>query len=735
MSRKKHPALKDKTYGAGAAFVTYNPNSEQGIQQANAAAKNILGSYQLIRRHSSEAYGRDRYEDISTNISVRNEFTRQDYEYFRLNERIPVKPKDIQLFAMLAYRRVGLLRNIIDLMADFGSQGVRLTHPVPAIERFYNDWFENIVCGPDRSERFLNILYRIGTVVAQRTMGKIPLKVEKKMRSKGATEKVKLKPDDDGNIVEYQVEKRTIPTKYTYLNPLILELIGGPVGQFVGKSMYAIKIPANLRHKINTPRNDLERKLIANIPADIKNAVKNGDLTVPLDQDKLCVAHYKKDDWQEWADPMTYPIFSDLLMLEKMKLADLAALDGAISQVRVWTLGDLEKGILPTDEAIETLGDILLSNPGGGAFDLIWGPDLKMQEYKTNIHEFLGNEKYVPVLNAIYEGVGVPPTLTGSADSGATNNYISLKTLIQRLEYGRSKLREFWKREIKLVQDAMGFSKPATIEFDNMVLTDEDSEKKLIIELWDRNLVPDETLQNWVGKAEYIQMKKKREERERERESRQPKAGPYFNAEKEHDLVKTALSRGYIHPEATSITLEDTDEVAPFYYQLQSKNATGDPSQSKSKTGKVGQGRPKGSKDSTKRNRTFKPQSGKSAAYINTVLWAQAAQKQIADIVNPILLNFYKKPNIRSLTSEQKLQASLSHSIVLANLEPFEEITAQRVKEILSTNLHLPAVFSHINKKFTKVFIDKHQREPSVEEARYIQASTYAVLKGEYQDG
>ena len=121
-----------------------------------------------------------------------------------------------------------------------------------------------------------------------------------------------------------------------------------------------------------------------------------------------------------------------------MKLADLAALDGAISQIRIWRLGDLDKGILPTDAAIQKLADILLSNPGGGAFDLIWGPELTFEEVTTSVHNFLGGTKYEPILDSIFSGLGVPPTLTGSSRvGGASNNFISLQTLVQRLEYGR----------------------------------------------------------------------------------------------------------------------------------------------------------------------------------------------------------------------------------------------------------------------------------------------------------
>jgi hypothetical protein len=132
---------------------------------------------------------------------------------------------------------------------------------------------------------------------------------------------------------------------------------------------------------------------------------------------------------------------------EKMKLADLAALDGAISQIRLWRVGSLDHKIIPKQDVIKKLRDILASNTGGGTMDLIWGPELDFKESQSQVYKFLGSEKYQPVLTSIYAGLGIPPTLTGASTGGGyTNNYVSLKTLIERLEYGRQLLTQFWQK-------------------------------------------------------------------------------------------------------------------------------------------------------------------------------------------------------------------------------------------------------------------------------------------------
>ena len=54
---------------------------------------------------------------------------------------MPTEKKKAISMCMQAYDKVGIIRNIIDLMGDFACQGIRLVHQNPRIEKFYNDWF------------------------------------------------------------------------------------------------------------------------------------------------------------------------------------------------------------------------------------------------------------------------------------------------------------------------------------------------------------------------------------------------------------------------------------------------------------------------------------------------------------------------------------------------------------------------------------------------------------------
>src|SRR5690606_31269447 len=136
--------------------------------------------------------------------------------------------------------------------------------------------------------------------------------------------------------------------------------------------------------------------------------------------------------------------------------------------------------IFPTKAAFAKLSEMLENHTGVGTIDIVWGPDLEMEESVTQVHHFLGEDKYKPHLNSIYAGLGIPPTLTGTfGAAGTTNNFISLKTLVQRLEYGRDALRSFWEGELAILQKALGIRFPFKIEFEHMDLGDSESEKAL----------------------------------------------------------------------------------------------------------------------------------------------------------------------------------------------------------------------------------------------------------------
>ena len=706
------------------AYVTWGDDLASK-QDALKQSSESMSEYTLVQKTSAmRRYGMD-YSNLDKNTSGRPGLTRSDYDYFRPDEAVPREVKLVIRKAEDIYQRVGLVKNVIDLMGDFASQGIRLVHKNKRIERFYRQWFKKIK-GKDRSERFLNNLYKTGNIVINRQTGKLSVKVADKLYQAVAAPDLQI-----NETMNTPVEKREIPWKYTFVDPFFVEVAAGPLASFVQDKAYQLILPAQLRKLVNAPKTDAEKVVVAELPSQILEAAKSR-LPYPLDPNKTLVFHYKKDDWQAWAYPMIYSIMDDITVIEKLKLADMAALDGAISNIRIFKLGSLEHKIAPTKAATAKLASILGNNVGGGTMDLVWGPDIELLESKTNVHQFLGEGKYIPHLNSVYAGLGIPPTLTGTfGAAGTTNNFISLKTLTQRLQYGRDVLVEFWDREIELVQKAMGFKYAAKIEFDRMDLSNEDVEKSLLVQLADRNLISDELLQTRFGfDPDMEKSRLNKENRDRKTARMVNKAGPWYDPVPENSLKKIALQTGVVAPSQVGLELDKKkggeksalDMKQPSVPVPSTKLAKDSP---ESLPGVPGQGRPKNSKDSEKRKtKVFKPQTG-----AKLLLWASDAQDKISQIVNPILLEFYNKKNLRSLSNEETKELDLIKTKILFTLDPLsvvnENDTVQTLANLDKFNKHDKVSAYSIWLKELKSDLNK---DLTVDEQKQAKASFYSMV-------
>lgn len=725
---KKYPkskAIEDQQILNEEAYVIWGDDIESK-QAALSKSSESLGEYNGIERATNQEKALARrtrldFSNLDTNVSGRPGLLKSDYDAFRPEEAVPLVLKHILRRADQIYQKVGLVKNVIDLMGDFAVQGIRIVHPNKKIERFYKAWFKKIN-GKDRSERFVNNLYRVGNVVINRQTAKLNTKAINYMyKATAEADLLYPKLEDDS------MGKKEIPWKYTFIDPVYVDVLGGSLASFAAQKIYGVMLPANLKRTINAPKNEAEINIVNQLPSDILEAAKTRKPYV-LNPDKTLVFHYKKDDWQTWAYPMIYAIMDDITVLEKLKLADMCALDGAVSNIRIFKLGNLDHKIAPTKAAAAKLSAILSNNVGGGTMDLVWGPDIELIESKSTVHNFLGESKYTPHLNSVYAGLGIPPTLTGTyGAAGTTNNFISLKTLTQRLQYGRDVLVAFWEKEIELVQKAMGFKLPAKIEFDRMDLSNEDAEKALLIQLADRNIISDEHIQMRFGIDPTMEKYRiTRENKERKNKKMTPKASPFFDANFETNLKKIALQLGIATPSQVGLELMDKKRGEKNLLEMKLENtAPKIAPQSSGPTGVSGQGRPRNSKDSTQRKtKQFAPQTGAKIA-----LWASSAQDSISKIMNPHLLAFYNKSNMRQLSAEETKEVDTIKSKLLFSLKPLSNISEDTLLQSLESINDKDIIEMNNGFKFwSNKMSSEFDRILSSEDNKTIKASFYAAV-------
>ena len=647
-------------------MITWGNDEER--MEAFASHTDNVDAYGGLSKSTGSHYRN--FINVEPNRSVRPGFSSRDYHAFRPHEAVPQRQKRAIKMCMDAYDKVGINRNVIYLMGDFGSQGINLVHPNKSAEKFFQQWFKK-VDGKERSERFLNNLYRTGNVILHRSYANVTPELNKFMKSMANDIKVELP----------SIEKNVIPWRYNFFNPLSVNVKNGDMSLVLGVKNFTLT--SNTLFD-NFKNGSIPAEVMNTLPPKVKRSIERGEREVPLDPERVSVFYYKKDDWSRWANPMIYAILDDIIMLEKMRLADLSALDGAISNIRLWTLGNLDHKILPNRAAINKLRDILASNVGGGTMELGWGPELSYTESNSQVYKFLGSEKYNSVLNSIYARLGVPPTLTGMAgqSGGFTNNFISLKTLVERLQYGRELLIKFWQQEIELVRRAMGFRRPAYIHFDQMSLADDATEKNLLLQLADRDIISHETILERFKEIPSVEkIRLKREFKDRDKEDAPNKAGPYHNPQKEHELEKIGLQSGKVTPQDVGLETSVPDDILMPKPEPKAPIG-GPPNEKKKKEDK--NGRPKFSTDTKPRKqREEKPKSKPGLAEL--IVWSQESFDSISSVVTDAFLKMNNKKNLRQITKSESFDLERIKLDVLTSIEPMQDVNEQLIVNTLSS--------------------------------------------------
>lgn len=591
----------------------------------------------VVRASKAKASNR-RFNNVEPGVTVRDGASYDNWDYFRPEQAPPVDPKEKMAACLQACDRFGVVGNTIDMMSEFACQGIDLCHPDPATERFYKRWWQ-IVRGSHVTERMLNLFYSAGTVPVKRTSGTLSASDADTLK------KAKAEYDDVGDV-KFDLKKkgtaRRIPARYTILNPLSLEVIGASdIAPLIGQValQYGVRVNKVLIDQLTGVRKKDLYAALHNEIDELLESMKGGEI-VPVPAEDLKVIHYKKHDWKLWATPMLFRLYRDLQTLDQLKLADMAALDGAASHVRLWKVGSRKDEIYASQAATDRLAELLAARAPGEVLDIIWDDAIDLVETKADIHNFLGEDKYRPVWAEIFGGLGVPLSLTGvpgANSAGATNNWTSLKTLVERLEYGRRCASEFWEEELRIVQKAMGFRKPATLVFDRQSLSDETEILRLLIELMDRNVISREAVQERFSLIPEIEATRTRREWKRSKKGQiPPKGGPWDDPTFEQKVLLALMQQQRITPRQAGVDLYEDDELPEGQEDRASDPTVVPPDEDpknllpKGPKGEPGKGRPPGKKDQKKRKSPkFSP---RKAAVVKILAAAFAAEEDAYEL-------------------------------------------------------------------------------------------------------
>lgn len=437
----------------------------------------------------------------------------------------------------MAYRGYGIIRNIIDLYADFATEGIELDHPDKGARNFYRTWATKIKLNERVYNAFLN-LFTSGTVFVHRKWAKLDATEERSMKRAQSAEMINdtlilrgskmdkaIYANDQLSIIEQLIqndskaiakapkapseehlptsESKRIPWGYTFLNPLQVEYRGNLLK---GDNQWvltidkgdALNIAQRMGFKTRKGNNSGLNEVL--VPKEFLQKIKkyNGSNTkytaeIPLTNDELYVLHAPgKWDWCHWATPFIMPALRCLAFKDCLRNMETRACDSVINSIYLWKLGNIEKGMAAEDEHFERLSDML--QMPGQTLNILWNDQISAEVVQADINGIFDIKKHESVDRDILTALGVPEVLLGGKGGNFSNSFIAVAGVLERLESYRNQVKDWLMGELKIIADAMGFQKLPTIRFGRSSLQDEKAYQTFLMGLYDRNIISADTI-------------------------------------------------------------------------------------------------------------------------------------------------------------------------------------------------------------------------------------------------
>jgi hypothetical protein len=288
------------------------------------------------------------------------------YQYLRRYAGQSSLNHSIIAACILAYLGYGVVRNIVDLYADFATEGLTIEHPQKSIRNFYNAWAKKVRLNERVHNIFMN-LFITGNVFVHRRWADLDNSDERAMKRTEATEIINDKlvirgktrdrvVDPNSNFLDWYLdtkgqsfidgmmrredkidknaiaasapspEEESLPTTtsnripwgYTTMNPLQMDVRGSKLrGQHYwvmlldrrdtleiakGLGMYSSSTKDLGVTEINLPK-EFARRV-----KPISQGIGGGYVAeIQMNEDDLAVIQDRKMDWFSWAPPFVAP--------------------------------------------------------------------------------------------------------------------------------------------------------------------------------------------------------------------------------------------------------------------------------------------------------------------------------------------------------------------------------------------------------------------------------------------
>ncbi len=488
------------------------------------------------------------------------------------------------------YDNDGQVASIIDLMADFVTEGIQFIHEDKGAQNFYRAWSEKLKLR-NKVRRVVIDLLISGTTFLYKVYAKLSESEKRAMRRLTVAQTIGnqlLITDTDDNeilidpkiqydsimrqlldpentqtdaqfdkqvkelvvariksegekIIERPIkkgEKGVIPWKYISLNPL--QMRPNPAGGWsylLGKEDLI-----NLADKASVRVDENKKSLRLTLPdglagtiKPIKNVEDAGGFFAQMDltPERLTVIPWNKYDWAKWgtAGGLVWKAMPTITFKNSLRKMEQKTATTALNMVYLWKLGNVKEGIIPTLEDYERFADMLKAP--SSTINILWNDAISGEVIQPKLDQIFDPARWEGLRAELTSQFGITQAIITGEGGNFSSSFISVQGLLERLQSVRDVLLEEWLLpEALTVKTAMGFQKMPKVAFNQMSLRDKNAENTFLMALYDRGIVSDETMYESLDKDVTVERSRIKEQEEHLAKEDMGRKGP-FDANKD----------------------------------------------------------------------------------------------------------------------------------------------------------------------------------------------------------
>jgi hypothetical protein len=382
------------------------------------------------------------------------------------------------------YFKEPIVGTAVDLMVDFSSSGFTNECDDTEIKSLYDKWCEEMHINQLLENIFLDF-YRCGNVTIYRSDKSA--KVVKKSKGKTGVD----------------TSQYTFPSGYSVLNPMNV-YVYGPL--LFDQEIMQLQI-SSLFMGVMSDNSNLYADVLKKLPKELSDAIKNGSALITLDPDRCTRITRKKQPYERYASPFLERVFEPVLYKQKLRQMDMSTIEGLVNQLVTVTVGNDDYPA--TEDDLKSIAE-LFQTPSK-AYTVFWNHTLEVKFHKPEGLDTLTQDKYKQVNEDIIAGLGISRVLLDGQGSNFSTAWVSILSMIERLENAREKVGFWLENEYKKIAEENGFKTYPKVRFNKMNLREDTYIQDVLLAMYDRGLIDAEDVLTETGRdyESIVDMKKR----------------------------------------------------------------------------------------------------------------------------------------------------------------------------------------------------------------------------------